>query len=269
MKSFYAFVAVVLMVLPTQAQSLNDDVFNVTNPDAELLFHTAAPGIKVLPRAEKMMICYDVTLLPREDEAYFRWIHVDENGEALGLWTKWREFDGTYTFTNPGRYVLETFAEANGKEPSSRLSVTFEVSYVGMSSAPGIMLLPCGERGYNVTLTSLYGDETYYRCRFYEVDTWDKWHLSTEAIPFTEAGKYVLEAHCNTDIMAACIEVPSVDYCKPGDVNHNEVVDLEDLTTLIGMLMDSKLVLATGDVNKDGVVAITDVTALINLLLTK
>ena len=109
MKSLFAFVTAALLVLSASAESFNDDkVFNVSKSDPELVYHTAAPGIKVTPRldTELMVMAYDITIIPREGNAYFRWGHINENGEGQGFMTRWRDYDGVYSFTTPGIYKL-------------------------------------------------------------------------------------------------------------------------------------------------------------------
>lgn len=266
MKSLFTILAAALMILTAYAESLsNGKDYNATEP--ELVFHTAAPGLTAMPRSDAslMVMAYDVTLTPREDQVYYRWRSLDENGEGEGFWTKWREYDDVITFTTPGRYVLETYAQAIGKEKSPTMNVTFKVDYLGMTLAPGIMLTPFEERGYYISLISSYGDHIYYRWRHSDSD-WYNWRLYLEPLPYTEAGKYVFEARCENDAIGAYLEVLSVDYYQTGDVDHNGTVDINDVTALINMLLHGTAI-GTGDVNKDGTVAINDVTYLINLLL--
>lgn len=263
------FAAAALMLLSAQAQSLTDGKnFNASVPQPDLVFHTAPPGLMLTPRSDAEVMAYDLTIIPREGMAFVRWGKLDDNGESAGLWTKWRDYDNVISFNTPGTYVLETHAEAIGKENSATLKATFRVGYVGMTSAPGIKIMPSGQREYYVTLTSLYGDDIYYRYRdYYNGGVWYKWRLYTEELPFTSGGTYVLEVNCNDDPLAVFIEVPNVDYFKTGDVNHNGSVDMEDLTALISMLLNTELRIGTGDVNKDGVITIGDVTTLIGMLL--
>ena len=55
----------------------------------------------------------------------------------------------------------------------------------------------------------------------------------------------------------------------PNDVNIDGVVNISDVTTLIGMVMGSgEPMMITGDINGDGTVNITDITELINLLMS-
>ena len=139
---------------------------------------------------------------------------------------------------------------------------------MGMTMAPGMMITPVGERGYNVSLFSLYSEELYYRWRHYESDVWYNWRLYTEPIPVTEGGQYVLDVNCEGDALGALIIVPSVDYYRTGDVNHNGTVNIEDVTALIDMLLNPEIMIGTGDVNKDGMINIADVATLIDMLLT-
>ena len=270
MKVLFTMIAAAALSLTAGASSLSEKSnFSVSDPD--LVYHTAAPGMVVMPRNDmsNMVVAYDVSFIPREGVVFIRWGSLDENGEGEGLWTKWRDCadDDVISFTTPGIYVIEVHAEAPGKERSSTLKATFKVEYLGMSSAPGITLTPVDQRGYLVTLTSLLGDEIYYRWRHYDDGVWYKWRLYTEAIPYTEASKYVMEAQCNNDPLSVYIEVPSVDFFYTGDVNHNGIVNIEDLTVLIDMLLDREIPIGTGDVNKDGTVSIPDVAALIDILL--
>ena len=128
-------------------------------------------------------------------------------------------------------------------------------------------MTPYEQRGYYVTLTTPYDEEIYYHWKHYDLDAWYKWRLYTEPIPFTEASQYVLEAQCKGDPIGVFIDVPSVDFVKTGDVDHNGTVDIQDVTALINMLLNGYII-GTGDVNKDGKVNIADVTALINMLLS-
>ncbi len=270
MKCIFTFAATALMMLSAQAVSLNDGkYYNVSVPQPDLVYHTAAPGLMIMPRSDvdQMVMAYDVSFIPREGQVMARWGKLDENGEGAGLWTKWRDCNDVISFTTPGRYVIETHAEAPGKENSSTLKATFKVDYLGMTSSLGITLTPVEQRGYYVSLTTPFSYDIYYRWRFFEDDRWGKWHLYTAALPFTESSKYVLEADCEGDALSVYIEVPSVDYFKTGDVNHNGTVDIEDLAALIDMLQNKLLLIGTGDVNKDGTVNIQDATALIDMLL--
>lgn len=120
-----------------------------------------------------------------------------------------------------------------------------------------------------MSLTSLYGDDLYYRWKRYDDEVWEGWRLYTEEIPFTEAGRYVVEVNCEGDVMAANFEVLPYEYCLTGDVNLDGVVNIQDVTVLINMLLHNEVVSATGDVDNNGNVDINDVTTLINMLLNQ
>ena len=272
MRVLFTFAAAALLTLTANAGLLGENRNqHVTEPEPDLVYHTAAPGIVVMPRndASQMVTAYDISFIAREDLVFTRWGKLDENGEGVGLWTKWRDcaHDDVLTFSTPSIYVLETYAEAIGKEKSTTQKVTFKVDYLGMTSAPGVTLTPVGQRGYYVSLTSLSGNEIYYRWKYAEEENWNKWYLYTDSLPFTEAGKYVLEANCNGDVLSVYIDVPSVDYYITGDVNHNGTVGVEDLSALIDMLLHEEFLIGTGDVNKDGQVSIDDVVLLIDMIL--
>lgn len=269
MKFVFTFVSVLLIMFQADAQSLTGvDANSVTEQEPELVFHAAAPGMIVMPRTDmsQMILVYDVTLIPREGQVMVRWGKLDESGEGEGLWTKWRDYDDVLTFSTPGRYVLEAHAEAYGKENSCTIRATFRVDYIGMTLAPGIKMLPYEQRGYNVSLTSVYGDPVYYRWKRAEDNVWNEWRLYTEVIPFTEVGKYVLDARCENDPLSVYLEVPSIEYHLTGDVDFNGAIDINDVTALIDMLLSNTTVV-TGDVNQDGTIDINDVTSLIDKLL--
>ena len=143
MKILCTFASAVVLMLSAHAQSMSDGMnYSVIDPNAELVYHTAAPGMMILPRSdmEQMVMAYDLTAIPREGEAFIRWGRLNENGEGEGLWTKWRDFDDVITFSTPGRYVVEVHAEGIGKERSSTLKASFKVDYLGMTYAPGVIL---------------------------------------------------------------------------------------------------------------------------------
>lgn len=272
MKMFFTLISSVLLMLPVNAASLSEARGDgITDPESELVYHTAAPGIKVIPQSDmsQMMVVYETTLIPREGFSHFRWLILNENGEPQALWTKWREFDGPFMFTKKGNYILEAFSETLDKERSPIIRVTFEVDYLGMTTAPGLMLTPVGDRGYYLSLTSFYGDDLYYRWRHYDDDVWDGWRLYTEELPFTEAGNYVVEVNCEGDAMAANFEVLPYEYYIIGDVNHDGVVNILDATTLINMLLNNVTPIVTADVDQNGKIDINDATTLINILLNQ
>ena len=52
-----------------------------------------------------------------------------------------------------------------------------------------------------------------------------------------------------------------------GDVNGDNAMDIADVTTLIGMILDENLLTSAGEVNGDGEIDIADVTTLIGMIL--
>lgn len=268
----FSFASAALLMMSAHAQTKDDCMnHNMSYSQPELVYHTAAPGFSAMPRSDLslMVMAYDITLYPREDKVFVRWRHLNEEGEGEGFWTRWRDYDNTLTFSKPGIYVLEAYAEAIGKDKSPTLNVTFKVDYMGMTMAPSITLKPYGLRGYNVFLSSPYDADIYYRWRHYDSDTWLQWTRYTTFLPFTEVGKYVLEARCEDDPLGAYIEVPGIDDWLTGDVNYNGTVDIDDVTALINMLLNPEILIGTGDVDNDGNVNINDVTTLINMLLNQ
>ena len=58
---------------------------------------------------------------------------------------------------------------------------------------------------------------------------------------------------------------PSV---NPGDVNGDDIINIDDVTSLIDFLLSGGTPSEGADVNCDGIINIDDVTALIDKLLT-
>ncbi len=262
MKYLLAFVASVLLVFSANAE---------IDPD----HRTAAPGIMVLPSVEPAIFVmrYLVYFTPREGNIYYRWMD-NSNGE----WSHWAECGKVVVFNTPGTFTVETYAKKTGKPESAHLSTTFTVAYYGMTVAPGIRLQLDKERGYHVTMSSLYAYDIYYRWKMEDDGVWNKWLLYREAIPFTEVGKYTIEGRCDYEDGYDSVSVTfEVDRSKagdvellPGDVNMDGIVDVTDVTSLISYILGN----VSGDFNEEGAnlngdnqIDIADVTALISMVL--
>lgn len=74
MKMLFTLISSVLLMLPINAASLSEARgYGTTDPESELVYHTAAPGIKVIPQSDmsQMMVVYETTLIPREGFSHF------------------------------------------------------------------------------------------------------------------------------------------------------------------------------------------------------
>ena len=86
-----------------------------------------------------------------------------------------------------------------------------------------------------------------------------------------ETGVYSFAMPGDDVTIAATFVIPPGHGFDPGDVNHDEVLNISDVTTLINYLLTddaTDVCLDCADVNGDTVISISDVTDLISLLLT-
>ena len=262
MKYLLAFVTAVLMVFSVNAE---------IDPERR----TAAPGIMVLPSQEPAayMMRYLVYFTPREGNIYYRWMDIND-----GEWSEWSECGKVVVFNTPGTYTVETYAKRPGKSESAHLSATFTVAYNGMSVSPGVSLR-LQERGYQVSMNSLYAYDIYYRWKA-EGESWNMWKFYQDDVLFTEIGRYTLEARCDFEDGYDYVSVTfEVDRAKagdvellPGDVNLDGVVNIADVTALISVVLGNTPEIfykEVADLNGDGMINISDVTALISLVLNK
>ena len=84
-----------------------------------------------------------------------------------------------------------------------------------------------------------------------------KWVFSKNALYFTDGEAFVVPSDAPAFIM--------------GDLNHDEVVDVSDVTALIAVILGDVLDgidAEAGDVDMDGSLDVADVTAIINFVLT-
>ena len=105
-----------------------------------------------------------------------------------------------------------------------------------------------GITGKNYTVTGLTENGSYY---FYVV------------------ANYINDGIGNSNVMEVTLFDGGHTY-EPGDVNHDNVVNIDDVTSLIDYLLGSNNGACDicADVNQDGIVSIDDVTKLIDLLLS-
>lgn len=263
-KFLLTIVSAMLMALAANAE---------VDPD----HRTAAPGIMVVPSAEPAVFVmrYLVYFTPREGNIYYRWMEHDE-----GEWSEWSECGKVVVFNTPGTYTVEAYAQRAGKPESAHLSTTFTVAYNGMSVAPGIRLQLDPERGYQISMTSLYALDIYYRWKMTGDDVWNKWRLYQEVLPFTEVGRYTIEARCDYedgyDSVSVTFEVDRSQAGEgeqlPGDVNMDGKVDVADVAALVLYVLGNKpgaFNASVADLNHDNHIDVADVTELINLVLNR
>ena len=115
-----------------------------------------------------------------------------------------------------------------------------------MSVAPGLRLQLDPERGYQVSMTSYYALDIYYRWRTLDDGVWSKWMLYNRVLPFTEVGRYTIEGRSDYedgyDSLSVTFEVDrsQAGEVEPlfGDVNMDGTVNVADVTALIGYVLN-------------------------------
>ena len=262
MKYIFTLIAAAVMVLSAYAE---------IDPD----HRTAAPGIMVVPSAEPAVFVmrYLVYFTPREGDIYYRKMEHSD-----GEWSEWSQCGKVVVFNTPGTYTVEAYAQRVGKPESAHLSTTFTVAYNGMSVAPGIRLQVDQERGYQVSMTSYYALDIYYRWRTMDDGVWSKWMLYKGAMPFTEVGRYTIEGRSDYgdgyDSLSVTFEVDrsQAGEVEPlfGDVNMDGTVNVADVTALIAYILGnahSAINEEMANVDGEGQINVADVTALIGYVL--
>ncbi len=181
-------------------------------------------------------------------------------------------YDGTLVFNEPGIYRIEAYAIAPGKIQSETVSYEFAVEeqtswpvYYGFSED--------GVVGYNVEISATEPNCTlYYRVRYPDPDgEWSEWMEYTDMLMFTEIGRYRVEAYAaapgKTPSQTIAYEFVVMPIVQPGDVNRDGIIGIEDVTTLIDIILYKSTTTPECDVNQDGEVTIADVTDLIDYIL--
>lgn len=254
MKYLLTFFSAVLMILSANATTGN---------------RTVAPAIRVMPTLGITMYVqrFQVNLIPREGTIYYRWMD-----DIDSTWSEWSECGRVIIFDKPATYTVEAFAKKAGKFESAHLSTTFTVTYAGMSVPPGLSLQPAHLRGYNLSFTSFYDYDIYYRWKMGD-DNMSKWYLYQEEIPFTEIGTFTVEGQSDFDYVSLTFEVDNATVggeFSLGDVNMDGSIDIADVTSLISYLLGTPPAIfdkELADINGDYIVNIADVTELISLIL--
>lgn len=160
-----------------------------------------------------------------------------------GEWSEWSQCGKVVVFNTPSTYTVEAYAQRAGKPESAHLSTTFTVAYNGMSVAPGIRLQLDQERGYQVSITSYYALDIYYRCGTLDDGVWSKWMLyNNKVLPFTEVGRYTIEGRCDYedgyDSLSVTFEVDRSQAGLLDDVNMDGTVNVADVTALINYVLN-------------------------------
>ena len=131
-----------------------------------------------------------------------------------------------------------------------------------------------GVQGFGIYIFESEPDcDIYYRYRFYDNDwsDWSEWMQYTDAVMFTDPGHYCVQAYAvalgktPSDVIA--YEFTVVAIMQPGDLNHDGIIGIEDVTTLIDIIISKGTPTPECDVNQDGRVDIADVTDLIDIIL--
>ena len=127
----------------------------------------------------------------------------------------------------------------------------------------------------NITVQLVSGDGGETGMMLREVMTGDCFELDgpddymTEATEYSFVVDYPEEGSFSVVVTAEFEESGHV--YEPGDVNHDGIVGIADVTDLIDYILDHsrEICLTCGDVDQDGLIGIADVTDLIDLILKK
>ncbi len=210
--------------------------------------------------------CVNISLIPQEGyETFYRYGYTYW-GETD--WSEWEDYYEGYTttFLASGQFEIEAYSWGS---QFYQASATMYVSgVIDPYSAPlrdGISIEPSRD-GYKVTFIPKYGGEKTYRWKK-DNGNWTDWMTYQGVITFTEEGTYTFESPG----MSATFEVYGVtgggNVPQTGDVDGDGKVNIDDVTTLINMLLNGGTTSSGADVDANGKVNIDDVTTLINLLL--
>ncbi len=149
---------------------------------------------------------FSVTITETEPNCtiHYRYQYLYPDGE----WTEWSEYTAMLTFTDPGKYRIEAYADAPGK--SSSMTVAFEFVVVEQTDPPTIRYIDNGVYGGYIEIIEPEPDcEIYYRVQ--GSDGWyTDWMVYDGApIAFPEPGYYEVEAYA-----VAPGKLPSVTVCE-------------------------------------------------------
>ena len=198
------------------------------------------------------------------------WYYVRyPSGECTDL----MQFSETMLFTEPGIYHIEAYAVVDGKIQSGYVYLDFEVqeqtwapTFYGYSED--------GVQGFGVRIIETEPSTIYYRIMYpFPEGEWTDWMEYTDMLMFIDPGRYRVEAYAVADGKAPsqtiAYEFMVMPIVQPGDVNNDGIIGIEDVTTLIDIIISNSTPTPECDVNQDGSVDIADVTDLIDYILAQ
>ncbi len=210
----------------------------------------------------------DITESEPDCYIYFRYQTAD------GYWSDWMAYTDAMTFTEPGDYVIEAYAVAPGKAQSEVVAEWFTVSMPEQTEAPMFNgFTEDGVQGFGVIIFDTEPDCTIYYRYVFEGEGYSEWMEYTDELWFTEPGHYRVEAYAvamgKTVSEVYAYEFIVMPIVQPGDLNHDGILGIEDVTTLIDIIISNSTTTPECDVNQDGSVDIADVTDLIDYILAQ
>ena len=131
-----------------------------------------------------------------------------------------------------------------------------------------------GVQGFGVRIIETEPSTIYYRIMYPFPDgEWTDWIEYTDMLTFTEVGRYRVEAYAvapgKSPSQTIAYEFVVMPIVQPGDLNHDGILGIEDVTTLIDIIISNSTPTPECDVNQDGSVDIADVTDLIDYILAQ
>jgi hypothetical protein len=130
-----------------------------------------------------------------------------------------------------------------------------------------------GVQGFGVIIFDTEPDCTIYYRYVFEGEGYSEWMEYTDELWFTEPGHYRVEAYAvamgKTVSEVYAYEFIVMPIVQPGDLNHDGILGIEDVTTLIDIIISNSTTTPECDVNQDGSVDIADVTDLIDYILAQ
>ena len=215
---------------------------------------------------------YYVDIIENEPECTIYYIIQTTDGG----WDYWEVYSGTIVLTEPGEYYINAYAVAPGKSDSEVVTCEVVVTELEQTEAPTFYGYTIdGVEGFNLEINEIEPDCTlYYRVRYPDPDgEWTDWMEYTETLTFTEVGRYRVEAYAvadgKTPSQTIAFEFMVMPIVQPGDLNHDGILGIEDVTTLIDIIISNSTTTPECDVNQDGSVDIADVTDLIDYILAQ
>ena len=186
----------------------------------------------------------------------------------------------TVTFTAKNYGTDATTVTVSCGEVSQAVELTstateYSVTLEGVPAAADqqISLMSNGNRkrwyAYDVNVSAAGASETL---TFTNIT--DKYYVVENLTPGTTYSYYVVANYIDDTNAASNVEEVTLpeapEHFMPGDVNHDQVVDVNDVTMVIGYILGSDVEICTicADVFEDNEVDVADVTAIIEIILS-